>query len=49
MAVALAQPIFTWGGGAELEAKTDTRARYLAALQQSDKGDFTALLVFARG
>ena len=48
LAVALARPIFTWGGGAELEAKTDTCSRYLAALQQADTGDFTALLTFAR-
>ncbi|MBC8011311.1 MAG: mobile mystery protein B [Burkholderiales bacterium] len=49
LAVSLGRPIFTWGGGAELEAKNDTRARYLAALKQADAGDFAALTTFARG
>lgn len=48
LAVALDRPAFTWGGGADLEAKNDTRALYLAALRQADAGDFTALLTFAR-
>jgi Fic-DOC domain mobile mystery protein B len=48
LAVALGRPSFTWGGGAELEAKNDTRARYLAVLKQADSGDFTPLVAFAR-
>lgn len=48
LAVALGRPSFTWGGGAELEAKNDTRDRYLAALRKADAGDFTSLIAFAR-
>lgn len=48
LAVALERPAFTWGGGAELEAKNDTRALYLAALRQADAGDFSTLIGFAR-
>jgi Fic-DOC domain mobile mystery protein B len=48
LAIALSRPIFTWGGGAELEARSDTRIRYLAALKQADTGNFAALIAFAR-
>ncbi|MCX6937316.1 MAG: mobile mystery protein B [Verrucomicrobia bacterium] len=48
LAVALDRPSFTWGGGAELEAKNDTRARYLTALKAADAGDFGPLVAFAR-
>lgn len=48
LAVALKRPSFTWGGGAELEAKNDTRARYLTALKAADAGDFGPLVAFAR-
>ena len=48
LAVALGRPSFTWGGGAELETRNDTRTRYLAALKQADVGDFAGLIAFAR-
>lgn len=48
LAVALECPAFTWGGGAELEAKNDTRTLYLAALRKANAGDFNALIAFAR-
>lgn len=48
MAMALNRPVFTWGGGAELEAKNDTRAQYLAALKKADHADFSPLVAFAR-
>ena len=48
LAVALERPAFTWGGGAELEAKNDTRTLYLSALRKADTGDFSALVAFAR-
>lgn len=48
LAVALGRPSFTWGGGAELEAKSDTRDHYLAALRRADAGVFADLISFAR-
>lgn len=48
LAVALGRPSFTWGGGAELEAKSDTRDLYLSALRKADAGDFADLIAFAR-
>lgn len=48
LAVALGRPIFTWGGGADLTAKSDTRANYLKALKTADEGDFAPLVAFAR-
>ena len=48
LALALDRPSFTWGGGAELEAKNDTRKAYLAALKAADAGDFNPLIAFAR-
>ncbi len=48
LVVALGRLPFTWGGGAELTARTDTRASYLAALRAADAGDFQPLLTFAR-
>jgi len=49
LAVAFGNQSFTWGGGVELEAKSDTRDRYLAAMKQADRRDFAPLLAFARG
>ncbi len=48
LAVALGRTPFTWGGGIELEAKSDTRTHYLAALRQADQNDFEPLVSFAR-
>lgn len=48
LALPLGRDTFTWGGGAELEARNDTRARYLSALKQADQGDFAPLVTFAR-
>lgn len=48
LAVALGRPSFTWGGGAELKAKTDTRAGYLTALRAANIGNFSPLVAFAR-
>ncbi len=48
LALALEQPTFTWGGGPDLTARTDTRAIYLSALKSADAGDFQPLLSFAR-
>ncbi len=48
LAVTLGRPSFTWGGGAELEAKSYTRDRYLAVLRKADAGDFIDLITFAR-
>jgi len=48
LALTLARPGFTWGGGAELTARTDTRANYLTALKAADTGNFAPLLAFAR-
>ncbi|MDF3056125.1 MAG: mobile mystery protein [Rariglobus sp.] len=48
LATALERTVFTWGGGAELKAKNDTRTLYLAALRKADAGDFNELTAFAR-
>ncbi|GAB5561911.1 MAG: mobile mystery protein B [Synoicihabitans sp.] len=48
LAIALERPIFTWGGGSELTAKSDTRDNYLSALKSADQGDFAQLIRFAR-
>jgi Fic-DOC domain mobile mystery protein B len=37
----------SWGSG-DLMAATDVRARYIAALKEADRGNFDALLSFAR-
>lgn len=41
-------PRFTWGSGQELSKQGETRARYIAALQDADSGIVEPLLVFAR-
>lgn len=48
LAVTLGHSPFTWGGGADLTAKSDTRANYLTALKTADGGDFAPLVIFAR-
>ena len=44
----LGQPRFSWGGSTSLVDSTTLRSRYIAALQQADRGDLEALLSFAR-
>lgn len=52
LAVRLDQPRFTWGSrsltDASLISATDTRHRYIAALQAADARDYAPLLAFAR-
>jgi fido (protein-threonine AMPylation protein) len=48
LAVAFGNSPFTWGGGQALEARSDTRDRYLAAMRAADAGDFARLSAFAR-
>ena len=52
LAVRLGQPGFTWGSrslsDASLIDASETRLRYIAALQAADARDFVPLLVFAR-
>jgi len=43
----LGRPVFTWGS-ADLGQASDVRARYIAALQMADRGDFDSLVEFAR-
>lgn len=43
------EPELTWGGVADLAQMSRVRRRYLDALRDADRGDFAALLVFARG
>jgi Fic-DOC domain mobile mystery protein B len=43
----LGQPRFTWGSRSLVEA-SDTRKRYIAALQAADNRDFAPLMAFAR-
>ncbi len=43
----LGQPRFTWGSRSLTEA-TDTRQRYIAALQAADSRDYAPLLAFSR-
>ncbi len=45
---ALGQPLFTWGGKANLTLQSKSRMNYLSALRLTDKGDLTALLEYAR-
>ena len=42
------RPHFTWGGGADLAATGDARARYLNALRSADAGDLSVLGDFCR-
>ena len=44
----LGQPRFSWGGSTSLVDSTTLRSRYIAALQQADRGDLEALLSCAR-
>jgi Fic-DOC domain mobile mystery protein B len=39
---------FSWGGSSSLVEASSLRQRYIAALQQADRGDISALLAFAR-
>lgn len=39
---------FSWGGGGDLVAANDARARYLAGLRAADQGDYQPLLAFVR-
>jgi hypothetical protein len=39
---------FSWGGSSSLVEASSLRQRYIAALQQADRGDICALLAFAR-
>ena len=52
LAARLGQPRFTWGSrsltDASLISATDTRHRYIAALQAADARDYAPLLAFAR-
>jgi len=48
LAVQWGQPPFTWGGGADLIDKGDTRVRYIDALRSADRGDYSSLRAFAR-
>lgn len=43
-----ARPPFTWSEGAGL-SDTELRARYVAALRQADRGDYSLLTQFVRG
>ncbi|MGM9479216.1 mobile mystery protein B [Pedobacter sp. GSP4] len=40
-------PVFTWGAG-NLSKECESRTRYLDSLKLADKGDYTALVLFAR-
>ena len=44
----LGAPRFSWGGSSNLVEAFSLRQRYIAALQQADRGDICALLAFAR-
>jgi len=44
----LEQPLFTWGSKTNLTLQSKSRVEYLAALRLADKGDLSALLVYAR-
>jgi len=44
----LEQPLFTWGSKGNLTLQSKSRVEYLAALRLADKGDLSALLVYAR-
>lgn len=41
------QPIFTWGG-ANLNSISDSRAKYIRAVREADKGNYIPLLEFAK-
>lgn len=44
----LSHDLFSWGAGGTLEKDDDVRKAYLEALRKADKGDYQALLTFAR-
>ena len=44
----MGQPVFTWGGGANLDGAGEVRTQYLAALRAADQGDYRLLLAFVR-
>jgi Fic-DOC domain mobile mystery protein B len=44
----LGSPRFSWGGSSSLVDASALRQQYIAALQQADRGDISALLAFAR-
>lgn len=44
----LGAPRFSWGGSSSLVDASALRQQYIAALQQADRGDISALLAFAR-
>ena len=44
----LGVPRFSWGGSSNLVEASTLRQRYIAALQQADRGDISALLAFTR-
>jgi fido (protein-threonine AMPylation protein) len=44
----LGEPRFSWGGSSSLVDASALRQQYIAALQQADRGDVSALLAFAR-
>jgi Fic-DOC domain mobile mystery protein B len=44
----LGSPRFSWGGSASLVDASTLRQRYIAALQEADRGHLAALLTFAR-
>jgi len=44
----LGAPRFSWGGSRSLVDASALRQQYIAALQQADRGDISALLAFAR-
>jgi Fic-DOC domain mobile mystery protein B len=47
LAARLGQPRFTWGSGSLVDA-SETRQRYIAALQAADSRDYAPLIAFAR-
>ena len=44
----LGAPRFSWGGSSSLVDASALRQQYVAALQQADRGEISALLAFAR-
>ncbi len=44
----LGAPRFSWGGSSSLVDASALRQQYIAALQQADRGEISALLAFAR-
>ncbi|MFA6526871.1 MAG: Fic family protein [Candidatus Babeliales bacterium] len=42
------RPRFSWGAAHDLYASTPIRKKYIDALRSADRGDYAALLAFAR-